>query len=841
MQVLDVGSNDPGKERVVFSLKEPKVIIYTLWVLLYITVLWFIIIPYFRSNQLLQWDSLGHFLGAWYQQNSLWPFPGGWNPIFFTGFPQGTFYPPLFHYLVAGISFLLTLPIAFQSVVSLAIFLTPVSFYCFGRSIKMSRLLSTAAMFGMSALIFIPVSYSSANNAIGGTLYSTFDIGLVVNALALPICFFYLSLLHSHIPRGRYIWPSIVLGLVVLTHSYTALAAAAYTVVYTTIDGLQGGRWKIILKHVGLSLLLTAWWWVPFIVYRTFSSTIEIDLVFGSASFLFLFVGLGVLVWLVFRNRLEQIKVPAAYFLFMTFGLLLLNTVAWPIHAYRLILFPMLIVPLLFAQLLSSSKLKIIYFTIAASCIIWGVLRINHYPGFNVHGPSTAQIVQLEKALKDRVLMLSGSAEQLSPHINQFSLPLRTGNAMSKGLFVESSSTARYLLALEKMMDTTAWVWGIPLPKSGPVPEITEQTLITKRLQQFAISTVLSAKVLQQPGLTDAGEVMRYALPEEQMSIPVDEKLYTIPLVNAGQYFYSTKSDLLLVDRRFESIRVVAFKPEKLEKTAILQSGEMTFFIQPLYRDVWIVDFMLNPEDEAMMGADLLTPLREYVQQVPPDIKSTMETLLSQLGQRLEETNVQQARQRYTKSQRITIQETGRTSVLNADINFVRQSRSYLFHQYTVPNSELIEPLRIAPEPIMNQWQLHVDQWFFSDFSEKVLIQANTSLPMFKEGKVSNVTVDNHQNIIRFNIEAQQVSPAYIKVSYFPRWRAFQDGAPVPLYRASPNAMVVYGQGAMELRYVTPVFERLTNTLSLLTVGALVIIWIRKKTRKNKTLPHPVV
>src|SRR5438093_11886898 len=64
-----------------------------------------LLVPFLRHNNLLEWDFPGHYAAAWYLKNHLFPWPTGWNPYYYCGYPQGLFYPPLAHYLAALLGF----------------------------------------------------------------------------------------------------------------------------------------------------------------------------------------------------------------------------------------------------------------------------------------------------------------------------------------------------------------------------------------------------------------------------------------------------------------------------------------------------------------------------------------------------------------------------------------------------------------------------------------------------------------------------------------------------------------------------------------------------------------
>ena len=114
----------------------------------------------------------------------------GWNPFFFAGFPQNLFYPPLFSYFTAVLSFLIPLLWAFKAVVLLSLILTPLSIYYCARKFDFSKLKSSVIAMAVIAIMMLPDSLVS-RVVLGGMFQATFNVGLVTNALALPIFFFF--------------------------------------------------------------------------------------------------------------------------------------------------------------------------------------------------------------------------------------------------------------------------------------------------------------------------------------------------------------------------------------------------------------------------------------------------------------------------------------------------------------------------------------------------------------------------------------------------------------------------------------------------------------------------
>ena len=122
--------------------------------------------PFCASNAVLQWDMPGHLFSAWYTAEYLFPRWTGWNPFFFGGYPQGIFYPPLFHYLLALLSKLVGLQLGFKLLLSATIAALPpaLAFLYLRIGLERERALCAAAL--SLALLCAPLTFSAGNNAV---------------------------------------------------------------------------------------------------------------------------------------------------------------------------------------------------------------------------------------------------------------------------------------------------------------------------------------------------------------------------------------------------------------------------------------------------------------------------------------------------------------------------------------------------------------------------------------------------------------------------------------------------------------------------------------------------
>src|SRR3989344_6593582 len=90
---------------------------------------------YFLSDSLQVYDGPGHLNLIWNIRENLWPAFWGWNPSSLLGFDQGIYFPPLFHYSAAALSFLFGVENSVKLIIFTAFLLLPVSAYFFSSKI----------------------------------------------------------------------------------------------------------------------------------------------------------------------------------------------------------------------------------------------------------------------------------------------------------------------------------------------------------------------------------------------------------------------------------------------------------------------------------------------------------------------------------------------------------------------------------------------------------------------------------------------------------------------------------------------------------------------------------
>ena len=259
----------------------------------------------------------------------------GWNPYFFLGAVDGVHYPPLFHWLVAGLSYCFTLPTAYRLLISAALLACWPSVYFFLRQYKYKR---EGAALGATAL-FAYQCLSRDNT--GGNLVSTLITGNSAEIFSLPFLFLFAATIPDML-RGRRSWTAVCFfSIIILTHLVTA-AFAAFLLAGFLLHHPIRQSWLNTVLFLGRSFLICAFWLLPFFLYSDGS------LIYPTGNMPLNFLELGLLTATIVYAlpgplaSLRRVGEPLALALIVTLGVLLLNSLAGhllPFHYPRFKLF----------------------------------------------------------------------------------------------------------------------------------------------------------------------------------------------------------------------------------------------------------------------------------------------------------------------------------------------------------------------------------------------------------------------------------------------------------------------------------------------------------------------
>jgi hypothetical protein len=795
----------------------------------YIGLMAFIVIPYLIYNNIMQWDSVGHLYSSWYIKEYLFPAPVGWNPNFFTGFPQGTFYPPLFHYIVAILSFITPLKFAFKILVALSVLATPISFYYFAKAYTNSRQISSTAMLGMTMLLIAPLIFSNSNNNIGGTFVSTFNIGLVTNALALPLYFFYLGSLRKKFLKNKFILPTILLALIIHTHILTALAAVLYLIIFGLFHIKEKKHFYFFIKHIILTGTLCTWWAIPFLVFLPYSETVKAVIMLGTGGFILIFSGL-IFSMIIFMRQMKKNTTLMTMFLVIVIGALVLNFLNIKIHTYRFVIFALLLVPLFFAQIVPKKyliSLTVLFLILAG----WGI----NSKWVDVRGPKKIDITFLEenKSL-DRSLILANDIDKKTPHYFQHTLPQEEGIVGIKGLFVESSRNSKYLMSLERMLDPESFAWGVNSFNPLRLPAEKIKKLIQIHLKTFGIKNVITDK--KQMGLKNYPSETLFTYSDNSPAWILEDKVNKIPIWNRNNYFANTPNNLFYISRKFGELQFIAYEPIKVvSNDMILITPEETFYVHP-YDDAFLkINLHFSENTPIINNPYALNNLKENLDNI--DLSKKQKEVIEQNVYLLEEDlykiNAQYAKTKYPEASSINIEKLWEKTIRIDEQKIINQTKEKDFYVHPIPDNDIIEILDYSPKNISREWDKAIWNWFISSQADKILVYKNEPFPdtIPSVAKIKNVQTSNTQDKINFTIDSENPVPILIKISYFPKWKAKADGSGIPIYRSSPNLMLIYAKGDIELNYTTQWYEYLGIGLSIIS-----LLWISYILTNNKKI-----
>ncbi len=460
-------------------INKPKKFFFNHWdeiFILLITIIFLIIlfIPFFLNNSLDKFDTPGLLSLSWFIKEYTFPDFQGWNPYFFAGFPQGILYPPLFHWLVALLSHIFQLSIAYKFLITIIAALIPYSIYEFSLKIykqKSWSLLNT--LFILFTLIILP-------GYLGFNYDAIFDYGLGPSFMTIPLFFGYLTFLFDKKKNVSAL--AVLFSIMLLTNLVAPLIALIITITYFLLHFRRNKNLSTIFIKLGiLIILLTTFWIIPYIIFREYTTSgvppmrsnkiLSIASIIGStAAFLILII----------KNRkkyLSQIAllIPGIIIGFLTLIDSLFEISIPPIHPFRIQIFSFLAIASSLTSLIqvlhpifikTATKLKFIkyvklkthlfsnFFILTSALIILLIIRLN---------PSGAEKVEITENInwQGRVIRSYKVTEVLdqSRSVIDKSVMANPDRFAVDGLLKESSYLAPYYQSLSKSLNPSNFNW----------------------------------------------------------------------------------------------------------------------------------------------------------------------------------------------------------------------------------------------------------------------------------------------------------------------------------------------------------------------------------------------
>jgi len=145
-------------------------------------------------------------------------------------------------------------------------------------------------------------------------------------------------------------------------------------------------------------------------------------------------------------------------------------------------------------------------------------------------------------------------------------------------------------------------------------------------------------------------------------------------------------------------------------------------------------------------------------------------------------------------------------------------SNLFLYHIPCV-QSEIIAP----PKKILSSnWDTTVREWWVEPGStESILVESENIIP-YEGTKISknasvNMVEFNPPAHYKFFINSETEQFVYLKIPYFPNWKAYKNGEEIQIWRASPSMMVIKASGEVELIFTRHAIEYFSYIISIST------------------------
>ena len=253
----------------------------------------------------------------------------GWYPGWYDGMPLYTFYFTLPDALIAIAGWIIPYDVAFKLGTILGSVMLPVCAWACGRFFRLRPPIPT-----ILAAATLPFLFDYTFTIYGGNLFSTLA-GEYSFSFSLSLAVLFLGLFACAVREGRYRgWAAVVLAGCVLSHIVPGLYALGGAVVLTIIE-LLPPRWGIADSRlsmwrndetaepvprartlwwagstVGIGLLLSGWWLVPFGLEHAYTTSMGYTNVEGWALYFreadtwaLVLAGIGVISAFIVRSR----------------------------------------------------------------------------------------------------------------------------------------------------------------------------------------------------------------------------------------------------------------------------------------------------------------------------------------------------------------------------------------------------------------------------------------------------------------------------------------------------------------------------------------------------------
>jgi hypothetical protein len=218
-------------------------------------------------------DTASHYYAAWWLRHELLPQGrlSGWMPGNYAGFPLFQVYFPLPFVLMAALSLLTGLPVAFKLITAAGLIGLPLAAYLGFRSLRFAFPAPALA-----AVFTLPFLFHEADSMWGANVGSTLA-GEFTYAFATALLLVFVGTLYRGVVSGRgWIGNALLLAAIALSHAYTVLVAAALGAYLVLFHPRGREALPYLVKVATLAFALIAFWAFPLLAYAEYTTAYSI-------------------------------------------------------------------------------------------------------------------------------------------------------------------------------------------------------------------------------------------------------------------------------------------------------------------------------------------------------------------------------------------------------------------------------------------------------------------------------------------------------------------------------------------------------------------------------------
>lgn len=244
-----------------------------------------------------------------YHLKSIFPTIKTWTNDWYAGFPFLYFYPPLMFILSVIWSYLIPLNIAFKLATLLGTFLLPIALYWCLKNCNQKFPIPELGALGALFYIFVE-TFSIYGANLPSTLAGEFSY-----SFSFAIFFIFLGFIIRGLNEKKFLILNILLlTLMVLSHPLPVIVAVltAPFLMFIGQHNKEEYKYKFwyLVKVFGGAFCLTAWWSLPFLAFRSYTSImhwtkiIKLEEIFPNSLIVFwIFAGLGIIYAITHKEK----------------------------------------------------------------------------------------------------------------------------------------------------------------------------------------------------------------------------------------------------------------------------------------------------------------------------------------------------------------------------------------------------------------------------------------------------------------------------------------------------------------------------------------------------------